>query len=88
VSPGAPATVFVGDVLHCATIRVCESGTEAGAVTATTFTGSSGFRPPLVVEIKRPFIFDIVEHATGGILMCGQVTEMGRASVSAGSAAR
>jgi len=71
----APSTLFVEDVVHQSTIRVSESGTEAGAATQTQFTGSSYAGPPPVVEVNRPFIFDIVEHATGGVLLCGQVTE-------------
>ena len=71
----ARGTLFATDVLHRAMIRVCESGTEAGAGTATQFTGSLYFDPPPVIEVNRPFIFDIVEHATGGVLLCGQVTE-------------
>ena len=71
----ARGTLFAADVLHRAMIRVCEAGTEAGAGTATQFTGSLYFSPPPVIEVNRPFIFDVVEHATAGVLLCGQVTE-------------
>ena len=71
----AHGSLFVDDVVHRSMIRVCESGTEAGAVTATTFTGCSSVRPPAIIEVNRPFVFDIVEHTTGGVLLCGQVTE-------------
>jgi serpin B len=67
--------LFVGDVRHRSMIRVCESGTEAGAVTRTQFTGYRDVLPPAVIEVNRPFLFDIVEHATGGVLLCGQVTD-------------
>jgi hypothetical protein len=41
----------------------------------TRFTGSVSSGAPAIIEVNRPFVFDIVEHATGGVLLCGQVTE-------------
>jgi hypothetical protein len=30
---------------------------------------------PTVIEVYRPFVFDMVDHATGGVLLCRQVTQ-------------
>jgi serpin B len=67
---------FISDVLHKAFISVSESGTEATAVTATTFsleTLPSRSSPEVELHIDRPFIFTIYDRGTGAILFIGRV---------------
>jgi serpin B len=66
----------IDDVFHKAFVKVDEKGTEAAAATAVVMTARGG-PPPKPVEFKadHPFLFFIVEKASGLILFQGRVTE-------------
>lgn len=61
-------------VLHKAYIDVDEKGTEAIAATAVSInlTSMQQEQPPVVFKADHPFIFVIVERATGAILFMGR----------------
>lgn len=67
--------LFIGAVLHKAFVKVDEKGTEAAAATAIAMP--RGGPPPRATPFKvdRPFLFLIVDRATGLILFIGRVVE-------------
>ncbi len=66
----------IGAVAHKAYIDVDEQGTEAAAATAVIMKVSAALRlpPPVTMVVDRPFLFAIVDTATGLPLFLGQVT--------------
>jgi serpin B len=66
----------IGAVAHKAYIDVDEHGTEAAAATAAVMTMLAAMRPPppVTMVVDRPFLFAIIETATGLPLFLGQVT--------------
>lgn len=68
--------VYVTEVLHKARIRVDEEGVEAAAATAVVAAfaaGPGGPEPiPIRVEVNCPFLFLIVDPASGAILFAGR----------------
>ena len=72
----AQEPLFISSVVHQAYIDVDEQGTEAAAATAI------GMRPmalrrepdPIWMVVDRPFLFAIIDTATGLPLFLGQVT--------------
>jgi serine protease inhibitor len=66
----------IGAVAHKAYIDVDEHGTEAAAATAAVMTMLAATRPPppVTMVVDRPFLFAIIETATGLPLFLGQVT--------------
>jgi serpin B len=71
----------IGVVAHQAYVDVDEQGTEAAAATAITFRPTAAFRPPppVTVVVDRPFLFAVVDNATGLPLFLGQVSHPPRA---------
>ena len=70
--------VHVDDVLHKTFIEVDEKGTEAAAVTAVIAKANSVLNPPAetkTVYLNRPFIYEIVETATGLPVFIGIVND-------------
>jgi leukocyte elastase inhibitor len=68
----------IGDVVHRAVIDVMEDGTEAAAATAVVMITRSGPRRPQDPEpfrVDRPFLFSIVDRATGAVLFAGRITD-------------
>lgn len=67
--------LYISMVLHKSFIDVNETGTEAAAVTAVTFTTTSvGPEPPKIpFRVDKPFVFAITEEDTGAILFIGEV---------------
>ena len=65
--------IYVGDVIHKAFINVNETGTEAAAATAVTFTYLS-WTPPVTAQFlaDHPFFFLIRDQTTGSILFLGR----------------
>jgi serpin B len=74
--PPAETPFAIGQIVHRAVIDVMEDGTEAAAATAVEFTTTSA-RPanPEVFRVDRPFLFYIVDDATGAILFQGRVVD-------------
>jgi len=67
--------LFISAVLHKAFIGVNEQGTEAAAATAVVMQKSAAPRPPLRVNVDRPFVFLIRDGMTGTVLFLGRVLD-------------
>jgi serine protease inhibitor len=72
----AAGPLHIGAVAHQAYIDVNEHGTEAAAATATMFAASAVMRtpPPVTVVVDRPFLFAVLDNATGVTVFLGQVS--------------
>jgi serpin B len=68
---GASMGVPLGQAAQKAVVDFNEEGTEAAAVTMLTLSG--GVTP--VVRFDRPFLFMIVDEASGAVLFSGVVAE-------------
>lgn len=66
----------IGAVAHKAYVDVDEHGTEAAAATAMIWRAAGMPRPspPVTMVVDRPFVFAIIETATGLPFFLGQVT--------------
>ena len=71
------ARLRIGAVVHKAYIDVDEQGTEAAAATAVVMRTAAAMRPPPPVTMvaDRPFLFAIIDTATGLPLFLGQVSQ-------------
>lgn len=67
--------LFLSSVIHTAFVTVDEQGTEAAAATAVTAV--AGGPPPTPIEVRadHPFMFVIVDRASGLILFMGRVVD-------------
>jgi serpin B len=72
----ADAQLRIGAVAHKAYIDVDEKGTEAAAATAVVMRTAAAMRPPPLVTmvVDRPFLFAIIDTATGLPVFLGQVS--------------
>jgi serine protease inhibitor len=72
----ADAQLRIGAVAHKAYIDVDEKGTEAAAATAVIMRTAAAMRPPPLVTmvVDRPFLFAIIDTATGLPVFLGQVS--------------
>ena len=72
-----PWGLYIGKVVHQASIDVDEKGTEATAATAVLMvTGGPGdTSEPLVIRADRPFLFVLTDVPTGAILFIGRVAD-------------
>jgi len=67
-------SIFVSEVLHKTFISVDQRGTRAGAVTAVMIAVGAVPRQEIkVVRLDRPFVFAILDNATGLPLFLGTV---------------
>jgi len=67
--------LYISQVIHQAMIDVNEEGSEAAAATAVIMNGKSiEFDMKEVFRADHPFIFMIVQNATGSILFIGRVS--------------
>jgi serpin B len=74
--PLSEARLSIGAILHRAVIDVMEDGTEAAAATAVSMVATSApARQPDKFHVDRPFLFYIVDDATGAILFQGRVSD-------------
>ncbi|HEY2287920.1 MAG TPA: serpin family protein [Streptosporangiaceae bacterium] len=66
----------IGAVAHQGYIDVDEHGTEATAATAVAIAARAAFGapPPVTVVVDRPFLFTILDRATGQAVFAGQVS--------------
>ena len=66
----------IGAVAHKAYIDVDEHGTEAAAATAVVIATRAAVRPPppVTMIVDRPFLFAIIDTATGLPWFLGQVS--------------
>ena len=65
----------IGDVIHQATVRVDEAGTEAAAATAVIILGSAAPANPVTLTVDRPFILALRDRPTGAVVFLGRVTQ-------------
>jgi serpin B len=72
--PLAQVRLRIGEIAHRAVIDVDEDGTEAAAATAVVFL-SSAMRSQEPFRVDRPFLYYIVDDATGAILFQGRVVD-------------
>jgi serpin B len=75
--PPSEVRLKISQILHRAVIDVMEDGTEAAAATAIELAVVSAPRPenPEVFRVDRPFLFYIVDDATGAILFQGRIVD-------------
>jgi serine protease inhibitor len=74
--PPSETPLAIGQIVHRAVIDVMEDGTEAAAATAITMVATSAApSQPEVFRVDRPFLFYIVDDATGAILFQGRVVD-------------
>jgi serpin B len=70
------APLRIAAVAHKAYVDVDEQGTEAAAATAVVMRTAAAMRPPppVTMVVDRPFLFAIIDPATGTPLFLGQVS--------------
>jgi serpin B len=68
--------LHIAAVAHKAYLDVNEHGTEAAAATAVAIAALAAFGapPPVTVVVDRPFLFAILDRATGQAVFAGQVS--------------
>lgn len=71
--------LFIGAVLHKTAIAVDERGTKAGAATAVMMDAGAPApsEPPKQVILDRPFVYAVVDTATGIPLFFGVLDDPG-----------
>jgi serpin B len=74
--PPAEALVAIDQIVHRAVIEVAEEGTEAAAATGVVM-GLRSVRPSSAetFRVDRPFLFYIVDDASGAILFQGRIVD-------------
>jgi serpin B len=72
--------LFIGAVIHKASVEVNEEGTEAAAATAVVM-GIGSLAPPPVVRFRvdRPFLFALRDTKSGSVLILGRLEDPFRA---------
>jgi serpin B len=75
--PPLPGSLYIDQIVHRAVIEVAEESTEAAAATAVTITARSLPKAvkPETFRVDRPFLFYVVDEATGAILFQGRITD-------------
>ena len=76
--PVAQARLYIGDIVHRAVIDVAEENTEAAAATAVVVRPTAMPVLPVTPEpfrVDHPFLFYLVEDATGMILFEGRIAD-------------
>jgi serpin B len=63
----------ISEIIHKAFMQVDEEGTEAAAATAVGLFGSAQPPPKVFLRADHPFLFSIVDRATGAMLFLGRV---------------
>jgi serpin B len=73
--PAAEAPTAIDQIVHRAVIDVVEGGTEAAAATAVGMRATTVPSPSAPFRVDHPFLFYIVDDATGAILFQGRVVD-------------
>jgi serpin B len=73
--PPSEAPAAIDQVVHRAVIDVMEGGTEAAAATAVGMRTTTAPAPSAPFRVDHPFLFYIVDDATGAILFQGRVVD-------------
>jgi serpin B len=73
----AQEPLMIGDIVHRAVIDVMEDGTEAAAATAVVMAARAALpqQQPEPFRVDRPFLFAIVDRATGAVLFAGRISD-------------
>ncbi len=71
----ADEPLYVGFVVHQATIEVTAKGIEAAAATAAGMRASGAAAEPVPLRLDRPFAYALVHRATRTPLFVGQVAD-------------
>jgi len=74
---GRPNWLYIGAVLHKAFVEVNEEGTEAAAATAVIMPARALPRPDPVFRADHPFVFLILDRASGSVLFMGRLADPG-----------
>lgn len=72
------SNIFISRILHKAYIAVDEKGTKAGAATAVETNLMSDTVGIYRVTLDRPFVYTIIDDATGLPVFIGAVTDIGK----------
>ena len=72
------SNIFISRILHKAYIAVDEKGTKAGAATAVETKLMSDTVGIYRVTLDRPFVYTIIDDATGLPVFIGAVTDIGK----------
>lgn len=69
--------LFISDVVHEGFVEVSEEGTEAAAATGVVIGVKSAPPPvePLTITANRPFLWAVIDTATGSMLFAGEVAD-------------
>ena len=70
--------IFISRVLHKAYIAVDGKGTKAGAATAVETVYTAIEEGVYKVTLDRPFVYAIIDDATGLPVFIGTVTDIGK----------
>jgi serpin B len=73
--PAAERPLKIDFIMHRAVIDVTEEGTEAAAVTAVGVGFASLPPPPVPFAVDRPFLFYLVDNASGAVLFAGRIID-------------
>ena len=75
--PTGKSQSAIQQIRHKAVIDVTEEGTEAAAATAVVIGTRTASGPPPAppFKIDRPFLFYVVDDATGAILFQGRISD-------------
>jgi serpin B len=84
--PPSAGGVKIGQIVHRAVIEVAEESTEAAAATAIVIAPTAALpmppEQPEIIRVDRPFLFYVIDDATGAILFQGRITDPRQASAS------
>jgi serpin B len=73
--PAAQRRLAIGQIKHAAVIDVDEEGTEAAAATAVVMAPTSMPLREAAFLVDRPFLFYLVDDASGAILFQGRISD-------------
>jgi serine protease inhibitor len=74
--PPSEAPLAISEIVHRAVIDVMEGGTEAAAATAITVRAAGiPAQQPERFRVDRPFLFYVVDDASGAVLFQGRIVD-------------
>jgi serpin B len=76
--PAREVPLAIGSIMHRAVIEVMEGGTEAAAATAVAVRAGAAAQPPeqpQLFHVDHPFLFAILDDASGAILFQGRIVD-------------
>jgi serpin B len=71
----ASGGVQISQIVHRAVIEVAEESTEASAATAIEFSRALRPEQPEIINVDHPFLFYVIDDATGAILFQGRIMD-------------